>query len=128
MSADGVDWRAELRREYARTLPDKYAHIERRFTELLAAPDDAAVFEALSLAVHQLHGSAGSYGFAELGRLAGEWEMQLLALRHAGGELGLDALEPMRTWLEALRRAHSPEPTPSQAPAGAPAHSTPPGE
>lgn len=120
MSADGADWRAELRREYAQTLPDKYAHVERRLAELLAAPADAARLETLLLAVHRLHGSAGSYGFEELGRLAGEWEAQLLALRDAGGPPAPGALESMGARLEALRCADSPEPTPCPAPVRAP--------
>lgn len=112
------DWRAELRREYARTLPGKHAHIERRLVALAATPADPTALEALFAAVHRLHGSAGSYGFTELSRLAGEWEQELLVLRDAGGRPSAGALEAMRARLDALRRLERPGPARAAAPDG----------
>lgn len=110
VTQDADDWRGELRREYARALPHKLARLERRLAALAAAPADAAAFDALLGAVHRLHGSAGSYGFGDLGRLAGEWERHLLDLRGGGGPLAPDTLEPMWAWLTAIRR-EGPEPS-----------------
>lgn len=114
---DQGDWRAELRREYAQALPDKYARIDRCLSALLLAPDDAAALEALLEAVHRLHGSAGTYGFVELGRLAGEWEDELLALRAAGRRPPPEVLDHMPARFDGLRRAAGQALSPHQPPA-----------
>lgn len=124
MSAGGAAWLAEARLEYARTLPDNLARLERRLSALMVAPADGAAFDALLGAVHRLHGSAGSFGFAALGRLAGEWELHLLALRDAGDRTAPEALESMWARLTTIRHAEGPEP--STGPASSAPTQTPP--
>ncbi len=108
---DTANWRDELRREYAQTLPDKLARLVALHEALAAAPDAAAELEALLMAVHRLHGSAGSYGFPEISRAAGEWELELREAREAGVSGAL--LERLRTQLEALRAELEARPLPS---------------
>lgn len=98
------DWRAELARDYELALPEKYDQIEGRLAALCRTPDSVAAFDALLAAVHRLHGSAGSFGFVELSRQAGEWERQLLELRAAARVPGDAALAHMQARLGALRQ------------------------
>ena len=81
---DTANWREELRREYAQTLPDKLAKLGDLVAALEATPSDPAAFEPLLMAVHRLHGSAGSYGFADISRICGDWELELHQARGQG--------------------------------------------
>lgn len=79
------DWFAEIRREYAATLPSKLEAI--RGFAVLGDAGGAGLLRAL----HQLGGSAGSHGFQRVGDVARSWERALregdasCADRHLGG-------------------------------------------
>lgn len=105
--SDTANWREELRREYAQALPDKLSRIADLFLALEQAPADKAALEALLMAVHRLHGSAGSYGFQEVSRTSGDWELELREARTAG--LSPAALLAMRERLRALRGVPGPD-------------------
>lgn len=118
MTPDTADWREELRRDYLATLPDKLSTLRQHLEALAAAPGEPSAREALLTTVHRLHGSAGSYGFAEVGRLAGAWELHLVRDTRP---VEPAALERMRRWLELMHRQLEPvasgptTPPPSEA-------------
>ncbi len=115
---DTGNWREELRREYSQTLPAKLSKLASLVEGLTRQPDDRDALEALIMAVHRLHGSGGSFGFAEVSRLCGEWELEL---RQAQGER-LSALQvaQLDARLQALRGVLAPAaPVAEEDPAGA---------
>jgi hypothetical protein len=57
------------------------AGLAARWTDIRDAPD----LQSMCAALHRLRGSAGSYGFALLGQVAGE--LEVLAGRAAGADL-----------------------------------------
>jgi class 3 adenylate cyclase/DNA-binding response OmpR family regulator len=118
MTPDTADWREELRRDYLRTLPDKLDTLRRQLEALVASPGEAAAREVLLGSLHRLHGSAGSYGFADVGRLAGVWELELV---RGARPVTPTALQHMRSWLASMQRQLEPvhdaplTPPPSEA-------------
>ena len=70
----------ELRRGYAEALPAKVGEIAGALEAFLEASPDRApsAFRDLRTLVHRLAGSAGSYGFPEVTRLARAWEEELV--------------------------------------------------
>jgi len=65
-----------------RALQRRYvAGLAARWTDIRDAPDP----QSLCAALHRLRGSAGSYGFAQLGQYAGE--LEVLAGHAAGADL-----------------------------------------
>lgn len=70
---------AALRQAYAETLVDKLTALEAAVH--LARGGDEAGLEAAITKSHRIRGTAGSYGFDELGQCAGLLEDELLALR-----------------------------------------------
>lgn len=85
-----------LAADYARSLPGKLLEV----TDAVArARLDASALSEAILAAHRLRGTAGSYGFDEVGRAAGRLEDALAPLKDGpGGD------EPWRPALEESRR------------------------
>lgn len=67
----------EIREGWAAKLPQRLDEIRAALEQCLAAPGDRAACELLHGKLHTLSGSAGSFGFAELGMRATELELQL---------------------------------------------------
>lgn len=61
---------AALKAEYAQNLPKRIADLEASFEQAVAGAGWADV----RVRAHKLRGSAGSYGFDDVSRLAGELE------------------------------------------------------
>ena len=70
---------ALLRERYREAMHDTLRDLDALGARLEAAPDDASVVEEVRHAVHRLHGSAGSYGFARASELAAGLEEQAMA-------------------------------------------------
>jgi DNA-binding response OmpR family regulator len=68
-----------LHREYRHALPEKLERLSHLASRAEAAPLDATARAELETALHNLQGTAGSYGFARISRIAGEWEAELKA-------------------------------------------------
>ena len=66
-----------LRRRYAASLPAKAAVAAESVGALLAASEDSAVCETAHRILHRLVGSAGTYGFPDLSRIARSAEILL---------------------------------------------------
>ncbi len=61
---------AKLKKKYAAELPQKVARVEEQVGAFLAAAWSEEVCFATYRQIHSLAGSAGTYGFAELGSTA----------------------------------------------------------
>lgn len=71
----GLDARLrELNALYAGSLPRKLNDIETAMQELMLDPDNKDRLERLHTLLHGLTGSAGTFGFTQLGSLARELE------------------------------------------------------
>lgn len=68
----------QLRREYVASLPGKRAVLQGAWRAWCHAPSSASARENFKLRVHRLAGSAGSYGFEDLGRAALELDRLLV--------------------------------------------------
>lgn len=64
-----------------------------------------AALEALRQAVHRMHGTAGSYGFADVALACREWEELLKRSASAGAEPGDATVARLEAMLERLSRA-----------------------
>jgi chemotaxis protein histidine kinase CheA len=60
----------ELKRAYARSLPEKIARIESAFRTFFASPWEEGACGATYRLIHSLAGSSGTYGFADLCQVA----------------------------------------------------------
>ncbi len=69
---------AKLRTRYAAAAPATIAIFQRSTEALAADPGSVTVLAALRQDLHRVHGTAGSYGFHEASRLAGEFESRVL--------------------------------------------------
>lgn len=105
-SAGEADFEASLRaieEAYIAGLPGRLNEIENCLQRCLDEPDADAHYEALSLQVHSLAGSAGTFGFAELGFRATDLDMQLHAfMQQSTHEPG--AFTPIATGIGAFLR------------------------
>lgn len=72
---------AELGERYRASLAVKRAGIEQAWHALAADPDNRTRRETLLRLVHRIAGSAPSYGYTEIGRLASEAEAGLESLQ-----------------------------------------------
>jgi len=69
--ADGVQNQlAKLKKKYAADLPQKVARVEEQISTFLAADWSQDICFATYRQIHSLAGSAGTYGFGELGTTA----------------------------------------------------------
>ncbi len=80
-----ADALAALTDEYAAVLPERLDELVRAIDALRRQGDDAAL-TAATRSAHRMHGSAGSYGFAEVGAAAGRIELALPRTRAADAE------------------------------------------
>jgi periplasmic divalent cation tolerance protein len=71
-------------------LPQRIAEIQTGWLVVRAQPTDSAALAILTMAVHSLAGSAGSFGYARLGEQARHIELEIES------RLGADAGEPAR--------------------------------
>jgi HPt (histidine-containing phosphotransfer) domain-containing protein len=76
---------AALVREYAAQLPGKIAEIDAAVAALRAGGDGA--LERARLLAHRLGGTAGSYGFQQVGDAAMELERAIVRMREGEGDL-----------------------------------------
>jgi len=90
--ADVPEWMREIREAYIESLQGRLDEIMKR---LAAAEGDHAKAEELESSLHRLHGSAGSYGFDELGELAGACE-ELVNLRRKRSSISDATFEELR--------------------------------
>jgi chemotaxis protein histidine kinase CheA len=94
-----------LKEEYAERLPEKMAHLDGLVRQLAHPDSSGEVLAALALAVHRMHGSAGTYGFLHAGRVAGEWEKALEPLRKTGLPLERGDFDLMTAYFRDLQSA-----------------------
>ena len=73
---------AELRAGYATELPERVERLAHALHAWHRAPADATRLELARVLAHKLRGTAGSYGFPEVGEAAGRVEE---AVKRAGG-------------------------------------------
>ncbi|HEX7897474.1 MAG TPA: Hpt domain-containing protein [Planctomycetota bacterium] len=76
-----------LRRRLAERLPGIVAELEAACREQLAAPADAVKLELAVRGSHTLAGTAGTYGYLELGQAARALELLLRAGTAAAGDV-----------------------------------------
>src|SRR5262249_42766569 len=74
---------ADLRRAYARMLPNRVGRISSVLRSWRNAPDNARVRERARTLAHRLRGTAGSYGFPEVGAIVGRVEDAILVASDA---------------------------------------------
>jgi HPt (histidine-containing phosphotransfer) domain-containing protein len=72
------------RAEYQRTLPAKVAHCEALWRDARQAPGEPERLGELERLAHDLHGTAGTYGFHALSRAGHALELAVRALMDAG--------------------------------------------
>lgn len=75
------------RDDYQRTLPEKMARIETLWHEARQAGPVSAPFAAAERLAHNLHGTAGTYGFRDLSHASHALELALRSLMDAGAQL-----------------------------------------
>ena len=70
LSREAQDLQAQLTRQFIATLPEKRASLEASWNQVRASQWSPETLAQLRILAHKLAGSAGSYGFEELGALA----------------------------------------------------------
>jgi diguanylate cyclase (GGDEF)-like protein len=93
---------ATARAEYARALPGKLRDLARAIREAKLGNDDIATAR---LRAHKLRGTAGCFGFEEVGTAAGAIEDALEATRVADGAMRERAWETVEDTVESARAA-----------------------
>jgi len=89
----------QLRGDFAARLPAKLAAVAEALEAVRAAPENAALIETATRLAHRLHGTAGAYGFPDVGEAAGRFEDALCLLQPAA------TLEERATLLSAAAAA-----------------------
>ncbi len=69
----------EMKKEYAAELPVRVDTLRKAWQELLEQPSKSAQ-QAYHRLIHDLHGSAGTFGFEEISEAAAACETEFLAL------------------------------------------------
>ena len=77
---------AAQRADYLQGLPEKLARMRELWNAGAAAVDPAAL-AAITRLAHSIHGTAGTYGLADIGRAGGAIEAALDALGEPGGDI-----------------------------------------
>ena len=121
---------AELRKGYARHLPEKVQRIEATCEAFFTQPWDEERCATACRSAHSLAGSSGTYGFGELGKVAKALELGIKASLERRGAMAPPELEAARQGLATLKdmaAAASPVlspkssvPSPDSGPAAAP--------
>lgn len=70
-----------LREEYRQNLLERLREIDAWLQQLQTGTLDLETQEQLYETIHKIHGTAGSFGFDDVGTNAGEWEHQLNATK-----------------------------------------------
>ena len=73
----------KLRNAYLQKLPGDIRHIRSMWNNLLYVKWDSQAFALFHRLVHNLAGSAGTYGYAEIGALAAKLDKQLQDIEEA---------------------------------------------
>ena len=73
-SSDTIETLRALRERYRGTIADTVAALRRLSAQLAVIASAPEVVEALRRELHRVHGAAGSFGFPEASRLAGQLE------------------------------------------------------
>lgn len=105
----------QLRERYARSLGHKHAALSEAWNAFAATPGDTALRRELSMQLHRLCGSAGGYGYDDVGntacaadRLVGEQG----GIAHFDAAQLRECAEVVGAVLAALERARDPDPPP----------------
>ena len=96
----------QLKDEYRKRVASKLDLIEDIVAALNPGPF-ADTLEKLSMAVHKIHGSAGSFGLDDASRIAAEWELWMRSVS-TNGILSENEIQRMKDLLENLKRALKP--------------------
>lgn len=105
------------RDDYRRTLPEKMAQIESLWHEARQAGPVSAPFAAAERLAHNLHGTAGTFGFRDLSRASHTLELALRALMDAGAQLAPHEQQRITEAITAVRLSLPPvQPNESGAP------------
>jgi DNA-binding response OmpR family regulator/HPt (histidine-containing phosphotransfer) domain-containing protein len=94
-----------LRARYRAGVAAALTVVEQLAGQLGASPGDPAVIESLRRELHRLHGSAGSYGFADASRLAAKLESRLVAWSTDVHAEAADRASMVANFVRAFRRA-----------------------
>lgn len=95
----------ELRKGYARELPEKVRLVEESWQALLKGRWNEKDLEELERMVHNLSGSGRTFGFPEVSTAARELEICLKAVMKSGARPADEKLAAMAGLLESVRRA-----------------------
>jgi HPt (histidine-containing phosphotransfer) domain-containing protein len=96
---------ADLSERYRASLPIKRANIEQAWHALAGDRIDPLRLENLLRILHRIAGSAPSYGYPEIGRLASELEVRLEALCSGGSLENPSGIPDLAGLLERLLAA-----------------------
>ena len=91
------------RDDYRRTLPEKMAQMETLWHEARQAGPVSAPFAATERLAHNLHGTAGTYGFRDLSHASRTLELALRSLMDAGAQLDPDEEQRITEAIAAVR-------------------------
>jgi chemotaxis protein histidine kinase CheA len=70
----------ELRPQFLKRLPQKLYDLQNLLDELKIDAGNREVFEKLWTTIHQIHGTAGTYGLAQISEIAMLWDELLFGL------------------------------------------------
>jgi len=106
-AADDMDFEgalARLREAYREELPSRLGELRAAIGDAAQAPEDVEAIGTARELAHRLRGTAGSYGFLQVGEEAGRIEELLLAALDEG-QLGEGRIRAARTALGQAERA-----------------------
>lgn len=96
----------ELHKMYLDKFPAKSAFLKTLLERLKSEPEDLGSLDELKESLHKLRGSAGSYGFDEVGKTAEEWERYMeLIVENKEKKMGELEIETMEKYLESIDRS-----------------------
>lgn len=107
MLATGTDWK-RMQDGYRRSIADRIADVRALLETLGGAESDLARtrLDALRRDLHKLHGSAGTWGFQQVGEVAGRIETLVASWIDGGSSRPIDTeIDALRGELEALEAA-----------------------
>jgi len=106
MSVQGNDeeqWLLNMRAFYLSRADDKISELTTAVSDLERNPASQTAFRRLNRMLHNLVGSAGSYGVMEASETARKMLQRLKSERQDGAAVGDDALSELRDGIERLR-------------------------
>jgi len=105
MPETGAEWR-RMQEGYRRSLTDRIAGLRTLLGALEAGDVGLERFDTLRSDLHKLHGSAGTWGFGQVGEVAGRMETIVTTWTEGGGrQPDRDEVHALRVELEALEAA-----------------------